>query len=306
MLPIRVGVQAQPTTGDTWRELATRVESLGFDRLLVADHPGSGPAPFVALATAAAVTQRVRLGTYVANAGVWEPLALASEVATLDRLSSGRAVLGIGAGHTPAEWTMRGMSYPSADNRIGRLIEVADVTVRLLRGETVSFDGRYLTVEEATLGPLADTSLEVPLLVGGNGPRVLGYAAGKASTVAMSGLGRTLDDGHRHEALWSGEAIDSRVRTIRRAASAAGRSPVVEALVQQVTVTTDRNAAAREFADDVPGLSTDDVLQAPFVWLGTVEQIAAQIRHHRDRWGIDSYVVRAEAIDHASDVLDAL
>ena len=63
--------------------LAREVDSAGFHALYAADHPGSAPAPFVALAAAAGVTERVRLGTCVANAGVWEPVALGA-VATLD------------------------------------------------------------------------------------------------------------------------------------------------------------------------------------------------------------------------------
>ena len=77
------------------------MERAGFDGLYIGDHPGSGPAPFVALAAAAAVTERIQLGTCVLNAGVWDPVTLAGEVATLDVLSGRRAVLGVGAGHTP-------------------------------------------------------------------------------------------------------------------------------------------------------------------------------------------------------------
>src|SRR4051794_8302940 len=98
--------------GRSWVQLATRCEALGLAGLYTADHPGVTPAPFVALAAAAAVSTTLELGPCVVNAGVWEPLALASEVATLDLASQGRAVLGIGAGHTPAEWTMTGRTYP--------------------------------------------------------------------------------------------------------------------------------------------------------------------------------------------------
>ena len=105
---IRVSVQGQLENTSRWLELAKAAEAGGLDTLYVADHPTS-PAPFVALAAAATVTERIRLGTCVLNAGRWEPLALASEVATLDVLSDGRTLLGIGAGHTPAEWLMAGV-----------------------------------------------------------------------------------------------------------------------------------------------------------------------------------------------------
>lgn len=98
---LRISVQATPESARSWTELARTVESAGFDGLYVADHLGSSCSPFVALAAAATVTRRIRLGTCVINAGAWEPVALASEVATLDLLSGGRCRLGIGAGHTP-------------------------------------------------------------------------------------------------------------------------------------------------------------------------------------------------------------
>lgn len=67
---LRVSVQASPTDRASWLRLAAEVEEAGFDGLFVADHPGSGPAPFVALAAAAGATERIRVGTYVLNAGV--------------------------------------------------------------------------------------------------------------------------------------------------------------------------------------------------------------------------------------------
>jgi len=111
---VRVSVQASPRDRASWLGLARDVEAAGFHALYAADHPGSTASPFVALAAAAAVTERIQLGTCVVNAGVWEPLALASEAATLDVVSGGRAVLGVGAGHTPREWTATGRRFPTA------------------------------------------------------------------------------------------------------------------------------------------------------------------------------------------------
>ena len=97
-------LQVVPENAAEWLDTARRAEAAGFDTLLTADHPGSCATPFVALAAAAAVTTTIKLGSYVVNAGVREPMLLAADVATLDVVSGGRAVLGIGAGHTPAEW----------------------------------------------------------------------------------------------------------------------------------------------------------------------------------------------------------
>ena len=130
-------VQAQPESAGSWGELAVRCEALGMDALLVGDHPGVTASPYVALAAAAGATRRIRLGSYVANAALRDPLELASQLASLDVLSAGRALLGVGAGHTPAEWTMQGMAMPAAGARVTRMVEVADQAQRLLSGETV-------------------------------------------------------------------------------------------------------------------------------------------------------------------------
>ncbi|WP_238454015.1 LLM class flavin-dependent oxidoreductase [Micromonospora sp. ATA51] len=107
-------VQARPADAASWLDLARRLEAAGFDALLAADHPGHGASPFVSLAAAAAVTSTLGLGSYVSNAGVREPILLATDVATLDMVSGGRARLGLGAGHTPAEWRPSAASGPTS------------------------------------------------------------------------------------------------------------------------------------------------------------------------------------------------
>jgi alkanesulfonate monooxygenase SsuD/methylene tetrahydromethanopterin reductase-like flavin-dependent oxidoreductase (luciferase family) len=97
---IEISLQASRTDQRGWAEIARRCEASGLRALLVSDHPGSGASPFVALASAAAVTSTLRLGSYVVNAGVRPPLLLASEVATLDVVSDGRAELEVLARET--------------------------------------------------------------------------------------------------------------------------------------------------------------------------------------------------------------
>ncbi|MCM0677447.1 LLM class flavin-dependent oxidoreductase, partial [Micromonospora phytophila] len=99
---VTFSLQATPSDAASWLDLARRAEAAGFDALLAADHPGAVTSPFVALAAAGAVTTTLNLGSYVSNAGVREPILLATDVATLDVVSGGRARLGLGAGHTPA------------------------------------------------------------------------------------------------------------------------------------------------------------------------------------------------------------
>ncbi len=309
---IRFGVQASfgagndPDAGE-FLDLGTKLEDLGFDALYVADHPGLTPSPFVALAAVAAITSTLRLGTYVLNCGVRDPLAIASDAATLDQLSGGRVVLGLGAGHTPNEWTMAGHAYPSARARVARLAEMIDVVTRLLAGETVTHHGRHLDLDEAAVDAPRPVQTKIPLLIGGNGPTVLQLAGEHADIVGLTGLGRTLSDGHRHEVDWQPASIDERVGIARRAAAARPDADVgFDALVQHVEITDDRDEAAQRVAGIAPGLDAASVIAAPYALVGTIDQLADEVEMHRERWGITSYVVRAGALDLIAPLIERL
>jgi probable F420-dependent oxidoreductase len=304
---IRFGVQATPESGSAgWRDLAVKVEALGFDALYVADHVGVAASPFVALAAAAAATSTLRLGTYVVNCGVRDPLSIASDAATLDQLSDGRVVLGLGAGHTPAEWTMSGRVYPSPAQRVGRLAETVEAVGALLRGDTVTFHGGSFDLHEAVLAEPRPLQARIPLLVGGNGPALLRMAGRSADVVGLTGLGRTLPDGHRHEVDWRREAIDERIALVRAAARGRATLPALDALVQHVEITDDRNDAAERCAQMAPGTTAADVVTAPYALVGSVDQIVEELVSHRERWGITSYVVRAPAIGLVAPIIEQL
>src|SRR5271155_3697460 len=164
---VHVSVQGRFVNQSQWVELAKAADHSDFDCFYVADHPGSLASPFVALAAAAVVTDRVRLGTCVLNAGLKDPLTLAAELATLDALSGGRAVFGVGAGHTPMEWTMRGLEFPQAGERVDRLLELVSAVRLLLSGESVSTGGTHLRLQEAVLRGPHQIQDSIPLLVGG-------------------------------------------------------------------------------------------------------------------------------------------
>jgi probable F420-dependent oxidoreductase len=279
---IEFALQASLTDATSWTSLARRAEDAGFVALLVADHPGLSASPFVALAAAASVTSTITLGTYVVNAGVRDPVHVASDVATLDVVSGGRALLGLGAGHTPAEWEASGLPYPAA------AAERVDNLFRFLQRLLVR-----LQDPEVLPRPVQP---RIPLLLGGGNRRLLEYAVAHADIVGLSGLGRTLADGHSHEVRWSARDVDALTASVRGAAC-------VDVLVQHVEITDDRDAAAARFAAKVPTLTVDDLLQCPFVLIGTEAEIAAQVRAHQKRWGINRFTVRAPALDAVEPVI---
>lgn len=246
MSDITVSVQAEPADLDSWLALARHLEAVGFHGLLMGDHPGSGASPWPALGSAAAVTRTLRLGTYVLQGGVREPVHVAADAASLDTLAPGRVLLGIGAGHTPREWEDVGRRRPAPGERAGRLAEFVEVVARLLAGETVTAEGPYLTLRGSRLESLPTGAGRVSLVVGGGHPEVLRAAARRADVVGLSGLGRTLPDGHHHQVRWSPADLHGQLQLVRDEAQRAGNAPVVEALVQLVTVTDDRAAAIEE------------------------------------------------------------
>jgi probable F420-dependent oxidoreductase len=300
-----VNVQAEPADLQSWLALARRVESAGFGALLMGDHPGAGVSPWPALGCAAAETTTLKLGTYVVQAGVREPMHVAADAASLNVLAPGRVVLGIGAGHTPREWDDIGQHRPAPGDRAGRLAEFADAVAALLAGETVTRQGKYLSLRESRLDGLP-ASGRVRLVVGGGHPAVLRAGARHADVVGLSGLGRTLPDGHHHEVRWSREELRRQLQLVRGAAALAGTAPVIEALVQTVTVTSDRAASIREITGRIPGASAADIASTPFLLIGSYDQMAAQLLAQAAQDGITSYVVREPAIPHLEHVLALL
>ncbi|MCU7725273.1 LLM class flavin-dependent oxidoreductase [Actinoplanes sp. KI2] len=272
---VTFSLQAKPTTAAAWLDLARHAERAGFASLYVPDHPGTGVSPFVALAAAAAVTSRISLGSYVSNAGVREPILLASDVATLDVVSGGRAVLGVGAGHTPAEWAAVGRTRPDVRGRVDHCIEVAERTRARLAEET--------RVQE-----------RVPLLIGGGNTRLLRWAAGNADLIGLTGLGRTLEDGHMHQTRWRRDQIDAQVELCA--------DTPTEALVQRFEVTDDAGATyatwAEEFEEDEA-----DLAAAPYAFAGTLAEIEAKLAEIERRWGIARYAVRLPAVEAVETIL---
>lgn len=305
MSAITISVQSQPRDIESSLALARRLESSGFDALLAGDHPGTGASPWPALGAAAAVTTTLRLGTYMLQAGIRDPVHAAADAATLDVIAPGRVRLGLGAGHTFREWEMNGHARPSAADRAGRLVEFVDAVSGLLHGESVTVDGTYIRLDRAQL-ELLPQSHRVNLAVGGGNPAVLRAAASRAGTVALSGLGRTLPDGHSHEVRWSRAELDEQLAVIERESARAGTSPRVDALIQVVHETSDRAHALEQLSQQLPHASTDVLADTPFVLVGTRAEMAAQLERQAQEFGIRRYVIRESALETMEGVLPLL
>jgi probable F420-dependent oxidoreductase len=288
--PFRFGLALASGVDDDPVQQAVDAEAAGFDVVVATDHIGPGYAPMQLLSAVAQATSRIRLGTLVLNADVRNPTQVAWEAVTLDWLSDGRFELGLGAGHTPHEYDALGLVLRPARERKLRLMEVVEVVRRLLDGETVDHRGDHLSLAGAHVGRSVQPRL--PILVGGNGATLLGHAGAHADIVGLQGLGRTLADGHRHSVRWTIDHLDGQLDQIRAGAGARHDDVELNALVQVVDITDDRERSLAELARRIDGLDPAQAGELPYLLIGTVDEIAEQLLRARERWGISYYVVR--------------
>lgn len=300
MRPFRFGYQARGGTPDELRDQARRAEAAGFDVIHTFDHLSPGWSPTLPLLAMADATTTLRVCPLVINNDFHHPALLAAEYANLDHLTGGRVELGIGAGHSFTEYAAMGLTFDPPKVRKARMAEALEVIRRLLDGETVTFDGEHYRMRDVqTMRSLQD---RLPIMAGVNGPEALAHAAQHADIIGLMMLGRTLEDGQSHEVRWEADRLDRTVAYIRE--RAAGRDVELNALVQVVQVTDDRDAAIRELLAEIPTLPFDDAASTPFLAIGTHDEIAAHVQRCRERWGISYFSVRT--IDDFQPVIERL
>jgi alkanesulfonate monooxygenase SsuD/methylene tetrahydromethanopterin reductase-like flavin-dependent oxidoreductase (luciferase family) len=180
---LKVGIQLPEVERDVrWSELLdmTRaIEDLGFDSVWVGEHllyrwpdrPARGPwEAWTVLAGIAASTTRIELGPLVACTNFHNPALLAKQAATIDELSGGRFVLGLGAGWNETEFRAYGFPY---DHRIDRFAEAFTIIRTLLQDGAIDFDGRWYQARDCELLPRGPRPGGPPLMIGSTGPRML-------------------------------------------------------------------------------------------------------------------------------------
>ncbi len=293
--PIRLGHQLRiDGTIDEIIAEAKAAEAAGFDVISVADHVNEDlPSPMVLLGAIARETSTIRLGTFVINNEMRNPVQLAWEVSTLDHLSNGRFELGIGAGHTPSEFGATGIALDDAPIRKRRLAEAVEIIRPLLDGKVVNFDGEYYNIDNAQIERTVQDRL--PILVGGNGEALLTHAGEHADIVGLNGLRKTMADGHRHSVGFGLDRLEQQIGWIHNGAARREQTPELNVLVQRVEITNDRRGKIEELLDvDFPteGLTVEHGLVTPYLAFGTHDEIAAQFTDHHDRFGISYFVSR--------------
>jgi probable F420-dependent oxidoreductase len=291
---------------DEWRHKAQRAETAGFDTMLVADHLAEGMfPPLTALASAADATDRIRLGTLVVNNDFHHPVVLAREAATVDLLTGGRLELGLGAGHMKHEYDEAGLQFDPPAVRVARMAESAVIIRRLLDGDEVTFEGDYYRVRGHRCFP-RPVQQRVPLIIGGNGPRVLATAGQIADIVSFTGFSQVEGERSVNPTHFTDAGLAEQVGWVLRSAGDRFDQLELSTLVQGVVITSDRRSVAAELQPLVPGLRVDDILSSPYSLIGTVEEIAAQLRDRRDRLGISYITVFEKDLDAMTEIIQEL
>lgn len=295
-------------SGEEFAESCRRAERYGYDTVFAADHVGL-EAPFPALVAAAAATERLRVGTLVLNAAFWNPALLAREAITTDILTGGRLELGLGAGHMKWEFEEAGITWEPFAERADHL----ETTIREL-GRIFTSGGYPQQAEmRERLGLRAPAPVQrrgfggsgPPLIVGGTGDRILEIAAEHADVVAVAGAFQIKGKPPGTFRLGTAEEAAGRVRYARECAGDRADRIELHVLIQLVLPAEDRRAAAKDLAEQF-GLEmpVDELLDTPFVLIGTVEEMAAQIIRNRERFGFTYYTVHGPFMETFAPVVE--
>lgn len=281
------------------RDAVRNIEALGYDEFYTSDHvgrPGSdgrngemfAVEPFSPLLIAAEATERLRVGPLVLNTEFYNPGLLARHVATVDQLTSGRLVLGMGTGYAAAEHDAIGMPIRSPGPRVTRFGEMLHVLRGLLDNGAMTFEGEHESIRMDNLGvePRQD---RLPFLIGGHGLRVVRLAGQYADIFQFTGL--THGEGGAPSA--GGFAMADLLDRSRVLSEAAGEraADIERSALVQVAGVGDRAPSLEELAERFR-LDADVVLASPFILCGSVEQIVDKIERLREELGITHYVVR--------------
>jgi F420-dependent oxidoreductase-like protein len=254
---------------------AQEAEAAGFDSVFVMDHfyqlPGLGTPDqpmleaYTALGALAAVTERVQLGTLVTGNSYRNPTLLAKAITTLDVISQGRAVLGIGTGWFELEHDSLGYDFGTFTDRFNKLDESLQIILPMLEGERPTFTGKYYRTQEAMAEPRFRD--HIPLMIGGSGEK---------KTIPLAA--KHFD----HLNIIAGfDELPRKVQVVKEACEKIGRDPSTLETSALVIAIIDENVTADVIPDDFKQ-------QAVF---GSPEQVADQIKTKVFDAGVDGVII---------------
>lgn len=239
----------------------------------VPDHLG-GVAPFPVMTAVAMATSTLRVGTFVINSAFYRPALLARDAAALHALSDGRFELGLGlgTGYVKEEFDAAGIPFPSAGERVDHLKD--------------------------TTAHLAEHLPDVPIMIAGNGDRVLRIAARCADIIGLTGGDRAPGGDE--------DPLPDRIAFVRAAAAERFDDLELNVAITAMPVDDSGRPDLTITRYSLPGLSDDELLRHPGVLSGSTQDIADRIRGYRDTYGISYIIVQARHAEAFAKVIALL
>jgi probable F420-dependent oxidoreductase len=306
------GVQFGGLEPAQYRAHAQTAEALGYDLIVFPDHlVNEGPdkqldvksRAFDHIAMAAVVmeaTRKIRVGHLVLCNLFRHPSITAQSLMTLDQLSGGRLLAGLGSGWTETEFKMSGIPFPPITERLRMLDEAIEVILSLWKNDRTTFDGEFYHLKDAILWPKPIQQPHPPIIVGGGGKGLLRIAAkyadyvniipdaGKRGHISMEVVKRTTDKSFREK-----------VSFVREEAKRMGRKPDAVRISNFVfaTIISDSKEATRKSAEMMAPMfqqTADDLLASPMLLIGTPEECIVELKRRAKDWGTSQMIFTGE------------
>jgi probable F420-dependent oxidoreductase len=306
---MRFGIQLGFGLDDFARlhDQAQLVEELGYDVIYFPDHlvyegperqRVPGPAfDAMAMATVAAqATRRVRIGHLVLCNLFRHPAVTAQSLATLDHVSGGRALVGLGSGWTETEFRMTGMPFPPIGERLRMLDESLACIRGLWQDRPFTHDGEFFHFHEADLAPKTLQKPHPPIVLGGGGKGLLRVAARHADVLnVIAEVGRRGYISMEGAAKLDEDVTRAKIDFVRAEAARAGRDPGSIEISNFVfaMALADSPEASRTMREGMAaglGIPVDTVDRAPMVLIGTPEEMVSELRRRAGAWDVREVV----------------
>jgi probable F420-dependent oxidoreductase len=303
------------TDFDAVRESARLAEELGFDLMVFPDHfvhqqPGGGydphaiaHDPILLAAAAAEATSTIRIGHLVLCNLFRHPAVTAQALMSLDHLSGGRLVAGLGAGWTETEFRMTGIGFPDIATRLRMLDESLTCIRSLWAQERTTFEGEFYRFSDAILWPKPLQQPHPPILLGGSGRGALrlmakhadianiGVHTGKPATITLKAMSEVTDTVFR-----------DRANFVRAETARLGRDPKSITISNAVfsVMLADSPAAAEASAREIGkmlGIPAREALRSAVFLIGTPKQCIEELNRRVTEWGVGQFIFLSSAPD---------
>ena len=312
------GIQLANLEPAKFRSTAQTIEGLGYSLVCFPDHiVMEGPEKqydphglaYDMIVIAAAVieaTKKIQVGHLVLCNLFRHPVIAAQSLTTLDHLSGGRLLAGLGSGWTETEFKMTGIPFPPITERLRMLDETLTVIRSLWANERTTFDGEFYKLKDAILWPKPIQKPRPPIIVGGGGKGLLRIAAKHADYLNLiPGAGKAGHISLAEVKSFNDEVYREKVDFVRAEAKRNGRSADAVKISSFVFITmlTDSREATRKTAEQMAqafGQTSEELLQSPMTLIGTPEDCVVELKRRVKSWGLSQIIFSGQGMDETA------